>query len=109
MEGLEDDADRPAAEARKRVFAELPQILAGDRDGAGVRPFQPGHHHEQGGFARARWSEQAEPSLAAAYIQADISQDMDAAGAAAEREIDGPERDGVGGGRMARNVVHVGG
>ena len=53
MEGLEDDADIFAAEARELVLAELAQVLAGNDDRAAVGALEPGHHHEQGRFARS--------------------------------------------------------
>ncbi len=106
MKGLKDDADGAAAEAGKPVFVEPAQVFAGDHDGAGIGPLQPGHHHEQRRLAGARRAEQAD-RLAAAYIEADVAQDMDAGGAAAERQVDAAEHDGVAGGRMARNVVHA--
>ena len=89
---------------RTRVLVELLQLLAGDDDGAGVRPLQSGHHHQQRRFAGAGRAEEAN-RLATAYIEVDLSQDMDAGGAAAERQVDARKRDGVG--RMAGNVVHV--
>ena len=93
MEGLEDDADIAAAEARQRVLVELPAVLAGHRDRAGVGALQAGHHHQQRGFARAGRTDQAN-RLAAAYIQVDVLEDMDAGGPLPEREIDAGKRDG---------------
>ena len=75
---------------RKRASASSssrPQVLAGNDDRAGIGPLQPRHHHQQRRFARARRAEQAD-GLAAPYIQIDVLQDMNAGGAAAEREID---------------------
>ncbi len=83
MEGLKDDADILAAKARERVLVELLQFLAVNHHRAGIRPLQPGHHHEQRRLARARRPEQAN-SLAAPYMKVDVAQDMDAGGAAAE-------------------------
>ena len=71
MERLKHDADIPAAKARERVLVELPQVLAGDDDGAGIRPLQPGHHHEQRRFAGTGRAEQAN-RLAAADIEVDV-------------------------------------
>ena len=99
MEGLEYDADILAAEARQPVFVEPVQFFAGDQDRAGVRPLQPGHHHQQRRFARARRTEHAD-RLAAPYIQVDVAQDVDAGGAAAERQINAAKHDGVAGERM---------
>ena len=108
MERLKDDADMLAAKARESVLVELLQFLAGDDDGAGIRPLQSGHHHQQRRFAGAGRAEEAD-RLATAYIEVDLSQDMDAGGAAAERQADAGERDGVASGRIARNVVHIAG
>ena len=106
MKGLKDDADMLAAKTREIVLVEQLQFLSGDDDGAGIRPLQSGHHHQQRRFAGAGRAEEAN-RLAAAYIEVDLSQDMDAGGAAAERQIDAGKGDGVG--RMAGNVVHIGG
>src|SRR5258707_6802735 len=108
MKGLEDDADMLAAKARERVLVEPLQLLSGDDDGAGVRPLQSGHHHQQRRLSGAGWAEEAN-RLATAYIEVDLSQDMDAGGAAAERQVDAGKRDGVASERIARNVVHVAG
>ena len=94
MKGLKDDADMLAAKARERVLVKLLQFLAGDQRGAGVRPLQSGHHHQQRRFAGAGRAEEAD-RLAAAYIEVDLSQDMDAGSAAAERQVDAGQRDGV--------------
>ena len=81
-----------AAEARQRVLVELVQVLAGHRHRAGVGPLQPGHHHQQRGFAGAGRPDQAN-RLAAAYIEVDVFEDMNAGGALPEREIDAGKRD----------------
>ena len=94
MEGLKDDADILAAEARQRVLVEFLQVFAGDDDGAAIGPFEPRHHHQQRRFARAGRAEQGH-GLAAAYIEIDVVQDMNASGAAAEREIDPAQRNRV--------------
>ncbi len=93
MKGLKDNADVAAAKARQRVFVELPQVGACDHDGAGVRLFQAGQHHEQRGLAGAGWPHQAD-CLAAAYIESNVLEDMDTGGGVAERKIDAGERDG---------------
>ena len=92
VERLEHDADMAAAEARQRVFVERVQIFAGHRDRAGVGALQPGHHHQQRGFARAGRADEAN-CLAAAYIQVDVFEDMDAGRPLPEREIDAGKRD----------------
>ena len=93
MEGLEHDADVAAAKARERVLVEPSEIRAGHHDRAGVRPFEPGQHHQQRRFARAGRTDQAD-RLAATYIQVDVFEDMNPGRAAAERKIDAGERDG---------------
>ena len=106
MKRLKDDADGAAAKAGQLIFIEPAQILAGDRDGARIGPLQTGHHHQQRRLAGAGRAEQAD-GLAATYIEGDVAQDVDAGGAAAERQIDAAEHDGVAGDRMPRNVVHA--
>ena len=87
VEGLKHDPHMRAAKARKTVLVELAQILPVNDDGARVWPLQPGHDHEQRRFTRAGWSKQRH-GFASAYIQADVAQDMDTSGAAAERQVD---------------------
>ena len=53
VEGLEDDADVPAAKARQLVLIERLQALSGDDNRAAVRPLEPGHDHEQRRLAGA--------------------------------------------------------
>ena len=45
------------------------EVLAGDRDRAAIDPFQPGDHHQQRRFARARRPDDAD-RLAARHIEA---------------------------------------
>ncbi len=106
MESLKHDADILAAKARQRVLVEPLQLLAVDLHRAGIRPLQPGHHHEERRLAGARRAQQAN-SLAAPYMKVDVAQDMNAGGAAAERQVDPAEHDGVAGERKSRNVVHA--
>ena len=89
-----------------RVLVELARVLSGDLDRAAVRALQSGHHHQQRRFAGARGTERGRPPRPT-YIEGDVAQDMDAGGAAAERQIDAAEYDGVAGERMPRNVVHA--
>ena len=60
---------------------------------AGVGALQPGHHHQQRRFARAGRSDQAN-RLAAAYIEVDVFENMDAGRAVPERKIDAGKRNG---------------
>ena len=48
-----------APQAGEPVLAEPAEIAAGDRHTAGARPFEPGEHHHQGRFARARGPDNA--------------------------------------------------
>ena len=100
MEGLEDDTHIAAAEARQLILVELVQHLAGDHHVPAVRPFQPGHDHQQRGFARAGRPDEAD-RLARAYMQTDILQDVHARGALPERKIDAGKQH-----RRSREVFH---
>ena len=85
----------PTLRPRKRASpssSSVPRSVAGDLHGAGVRPLQPGHHHQQRRFARAGRADEAD-RLAAAYMQVDVLEDMHPGGAAAERQIDAGQRD----------------
>ena len=93
VEGLEHDADLAAAKARERILVEPADFLARDRDRARIGPLQPGHHHQQRRFARARRTDQAD-RLAAPYIERDVLEDMNPRRAAAERQVDARKRDG---------------
>ena len=106
VEGLEHDADMGAAKAGEPVFIELAELVPRHDHVAGIRPLQSGHDHQQGRFARTGRSEQRD-RLAAPYMQADVAQDMHTCGAAAERQVDAVERDGVAAGRKPRNVIHA--
>ena len=108
MEGLEDDADVTSPEAGEFILTERLQVFSGNDDRPAGRPLKPGHDHEQRRFARARRSEQAD-RLTASYIQIDVSEDMNARGAAAERKVDPGQRNSVAGERMPRRVIHVSG
>ena len=92
MEGLEDDADIAAAEARQRILAERAERLARHHDRAGVGALEPGHDHQQRRFAGARRADQAD-RLARSYMQVDVFEDMNARRAPPERQIDPGERD----------------
>ena len=63
------------------------KIFAGDRHLAAIGALQPGHDHQQRRFSGAGRPHQAN-CLAAAYIEADVLEDMDTGGALPEREID---------------------
>ena len=105
VEGLEHDADISAAEAREFIFIKLVQGVSGHDDRTAVGALQSGHYHEQRRLAGSRRSKQRH-GLAASYIQADIFEDMNAGGSAAERQVDPTEHDGVASERMPRRVIH---
>ena len=77
VERLEYDADIAAAKARQCVLVEPAEVFACDDDAAGVGPLKSGHHHQQGRFAGAGRADQAD-RLAAAYIEVDVFEDMNA-------------------------------
>src|SRR4051794_14533317 len=54
MEGLEHDADAPAAKARERVLVEAAEIRAVDDDAARTGALEAGHQHQERRFPRAR-------------------------------------------------------
>ena len=86
----------PTLRPRKRASASSSSVLRfspATVTGAGIGPLQPGHHHQQRRFAGAGRADQAD-RLAAAYMQIDVLEDMDARRAPAEREIDPGQRDG---------------
>ena len=71
-------------------------------------PFQSGHHHQQRRLAGSRRAKECD-SFAAPYIEADVSEDMNAGGAAAERQVDPAQRNGGAAERMPQRVMHVSG
>jgi hypothetical protein len=84
VEGLKHDPDMRAAESRQAVLAEFAQVRSGNDDGAGIRLLHSRHHHQQRRLAGAGRSKQRN-GLAVCYMQADVTQDMNARGASAER------------------------
>ena len=87
MKGLEHDADPSAPEAGGGVLIHAGDIGAGDGDAPGRWPFQPGRHHQERGFARARRARQGN-GFAHWDGQGDVRQDIDRAGAAAQGQAD---------------------
>ena len=94
MEGLEHDADPPAAKARQRILVEAGKVGAVDDDPARIGPLEPGHGHEQGRLARARGPDEAH-RLAPGDIEGDSLEDMHPRSAAPETQIDIVQRDGL--------------
>jgi hypothetical protein len=91
VEGLKHDAYICRAEPRQIVFAEPAQVFSGDNDGTGIRALQSGNDHEQCRLTRSGWAKKRD-RLAAADLEIDAFEDMDAARAATKREIDAVER-----------------
>jgi len=87
MERLKDDPYIAAAEARQRILVERPQFFTGDDHLAPVGALEAGHDHEQRRFSGPGRSDQTD-RLAASYMKVHILEDMDAAGASPERQID---------------------
>src|SRR5437667_5174010 len=96
MEGLEDDADRIAAEAGERILILAGERRAVDGDGAGTDALEAGNHHQQGGLARARWPDNAE-RLAALHGEVDAAQYVDRTGTARQGKMNIFEGDDRGG------------
>ena len=101
----------PTLRPRKRASASSSsalEILARHGDRAGVGALETGHHHQQRRFARAGGTDQAD-RLAAAYIQVDVFEDMNAGRSLPEREIDaGKLYSDRGDGRAARDDAFMG-
>ncbi|MNZ67714.1 hypothetical protein D3C78_859690 [compost metagenome] len=53
MEGLENNADIPAAKIRQRVLAELVQFRIRDDDFTAIEPLETGKHHQKRRLSRA--------------------------------------------------------
>ena len=86
VEGLEDDADVAAAEIGDLVLAEAMERRIVDVDLTAVELFQPGKHHQQGGFAGTGRADDAD-GFAGSDIEIDALQHMDGGGCAAEGQI----------------------
>ena len=87
MEGLEDDADAPAAKDRQSILAHARQVDALDQHLALVSALQPGHDHQQARLARAGRPDKAD-RFTGLDGQRDPLQDMDARGVAPQTEFD---------------------
>ena len=57
---LEDKTDGVQAEIGDVVGAEIPDFLALDHDGPGIRPQDPGNHAQEGGFPAAGGTDDVE-------------------------------------------------
>src|SRR5262249_49024421 len=106
MERLEHDAYISPAEAGERIFAEQGEGLTRDHDRPGVGPLQSRHDHQQGRFAGAGRTDQAD-RLAVPYLEVDVFEDMDAGRASPQRQVDAVERDRLSRASRPRGVVHV--
>src|SRR5439155_155419 len=71
----EYEAEMGAAEAAQATLVGRAERLPRHYHGAGIGPFQPGHYHQEGGFARTRRPDHSD-RLARAYIDVDVLEDM---------------------------------
>jgi hypothetical protein len=46
VERLEHDPDIASPETGQCVLIQCAKVVAGDRDGSGIRPFEASHHHQ---------------------------------------------------------------
>jgi hypothetical protein len=99
MEGLEDDADRIAAEAGERILILAGERRAVDSDGAGTDALEAGNHHQQGGLAGTRRPDNAE-RLACFDGEINAAQYVHRTGAARQSKMNVFEADN-GGGHLA--------
>ena len=107
MEGLKDNADMSCRESARAsssssLLRSSPATTI-EPESARSSPVITISSVDLPGSGRA---EQCD-SFAAAYIEADIAEDVDAGCAAAERQIDAAQRNGRAAGRMPQRVVHV--
>ena len=107
VEGLEDDADILAAETRESSSLSLRRSSRRPHR-AGVGRSSPVITISSVDLPEPDGPEQAD-GFAAPYIEVDVSQDMNAGGAAAERQVDAAQRNGGAAERMPRSVMHVSG
>jgi hypothetical protein len=87
LEGLQDDAQRAAAQPCQLVFVERAEILAAKRDGAAVGPFESRDHRHQAALARSRRPEHSD-AAAGLEAQADRFEDVGADLPLAEGQVD---------------------
>ena len=83
MERLEHDADPRAPKARERVLAKAAEAGAVNLDRARIGPLKARHHHQQGGFARARRPDEG-GCFAAPYFKRNPFEYMDPRRAASQ-------------------------
>jgi acyl-CoA thioesterase I len=76
VKGLKDDADPSTPEPGDRVLVKKPEIVAVEPHASGARPLEATDYHHQGGFARARRTDQAD-GLAGGDLERDAAQDVD--------------------------------
>ena len=94
MEGLEHDADAPAAKARQPVLVQGGEIGAVHDDPARIRALEPGHEHEKGRLSRAGGTHEAH-CFAPVDAEGNSLEDMHPRGPAPEAQIDILQRDGL--------------
>src|ERR1700751_3861665 len=96
-----------AAKPCQRILVKRVERLARDGDGAGVRAFKPGNHHQQSRFPGARWPDHSD-SFTLPYMEFYVLEDVHAERTFAERQVDPGERDrGCGRASETRGVVHA--
>jgi hypothetical protein len=96
VEGLEDQRDAAAAQARAPVLVEQAEVLAEQPDPSARRPLQAGGDGDQRGLAGTRRPRQGE-ALARGDPQVEAAQDLDGAGGGRQRERDVLQNERVGG------------
>jgi acyl-CoA thioesterase I len=94
MEGLEDDADIGAAEPGQGILVKSRQIFARHDHPAGARRLEAGCDHQQGRFAGARRSDDAD-GFPGPYIEANTPENVNLRSPAAERQMNIFQTDGV--------------
>src|SRR6202049_5039851 len=94
MKRLEYDADLTAAKARQRILVEGIERGAVDHHLSAVWTFQSRHHHQKGGFPRARRTDQGD-RVTRCHGEADVLENVHARRGRAEREIDVRDGNGI--------------
>ena len=86
MEGLEDNADRAAAQSRQRILAEGAEVVAVDDDPAARRALEPGKRHQECRLPAPRGPDEAD-RLAGRDREIDPLEDMDFSGACTKSDM----------------------
>ena len=94
MERLEDDADGLGAKRCAAILARLRDVAAGDDNPAAAHALEPGRHHQQRAFARARRTDDAD-RVASLDREIHILEDCYRTSTARQRQLDLIELNGV--------------